>query len=340
MIFYTPAGMARGLRLSRSNPLRFRREAGQDWTGGRVEHIAIIGAGLMGRGIALAFALAGRRVVVHEADADRSRDLCSQLQQDLRQIGADTATADRITFDASLASAVAGADVVIEAVPEDLPLKRQVFAAIEAAARPDALLGSNTSVIPITQIMDGLRHPARAMGTHWWNPAHLIPLVEVVQGRDTGEAGIAAMMDVLRGIGKMPVHVRKDVPGFIGNRLQHALKREAIALVADGVCDAATLDKVVREGFGARLGVLGPLEQSDMIGLQLTLDCHEVLLPHLDNTPHAHPFLREKIARGETGMAAGAGFRTWTQEEADEVRRRFQDYMAGRARLRREKASN
>ncbi len=320
MIFYTLAGMARGLRLSRSNPLRFRREAGQDGTGGRVEHIAIIGAGLMGRGIALAFALAGRRVVVHEADADRSRDLCSQLQQDLRQIGADTATADRITSDASLASAVAGADVVIEAVPEDLPLKRQVFAAIEAAARPDALLGSNTSVIPITQIMDGLRHPARAMGTHWWNPAHLIPLVEVVQGRDTGEAGIAAMMDVLRGIGKMPVHVRKDVPGFIGNRLQHAMWREAIALVEAGVCDAETVDTVVKASFGQRLAVLGPLENADLVGTDLALMVHHYLLPHLDRTPEPQPLLRDLVATGRLGMKSGTGFRTWTEDAARRVR--------------------
>ncbi|OYX84068.1 MAG: hypothetical protein B7Y84_17440 [Azorhizobium sp. 32-67-21] len=255
--------MARGLRLSRSNPLRFRREAGQDWTGGRVEHIAIIGAGLMGRGIALAFALAGRRVVVHEADADRSRDLCSQLQQDLRQIGADTATADRITFDASLASAVAGADVVIEAVPEDLPLKRQVFAA---------------------------------------------------------EAGIAAMMDVLRGIGKMPVHVRKDVPGFIGNRLQHAMWREAIALVEAGVCDAETVDTVVKASFGQRLAVLGPLENADLVGTDLALMVHHYLLPHLDRTPEPQPLLRDLVATGRLGMKSGTGFRTWTEDAARRVR--------------------
>jgi 3-hydroxybutyryl-CoA dehydrogenase len=129
-----------------------------------------------------------------------------------------------------------------------------------------------------------------------------------------------------------PVHVRRDVPGFIGNRLQHALKREAIALVAAGVCDAESLDRVVREGFGARLAVLGPLEQSDLVGLGLTLDIHRVLMPHLDNTPVPHPLLEAKVAAGETGMAAGVGFRRWTKEEADVVRARFRDFQAAQAK--------
>jgi 3-hydroxybutyryl-CoA dehydrogenase len=133
------------------------------------------------------------------------------------------------------------------------------------------------------------------------------------------------------------VHVKRDVPGFIGNRLQHALKREAIALVAAGVCDAETLDLVVREGFGARLAVLGPLEQSDMIGLGLTLDIHRVLMPHLDRTPVPHPLLEAKVAAGETGMAAGKGFRAWTPAQAEAVRERFRRFVAaqGKAAVRR-----
>jgi 3-hydroxybutyryl-CoA dehydrogenase len=136
--------------------------------------------------------------------------------------------------------------------------------------------------------------------------------------------------------------VKKDIPGFIGNRLQHALKREAIALVANGICDAKTVDRVVKEGFGARLAVLGPLEQSDMVGLNLTLDIHRTLIQDLDHTPGPNPFLEQKVAAGETGMAVGRGFSEWTPEEAAEVRKRLNEYLvaAARDRVARQKKGN
>jgi 3-hydroxybutyryl-CoA dehydrogenase len=130
------------------------------------------------------------------------------------------------------------------------------------------------------------------------------------------------------------VHVRKDIPGFIGNRLQHALKREAIALVADGICDAETVDDVVKNGFGARLAVLGPLEQSDLVGLELTLDIQETLIQHLNRTVGPHPFLREKVAQGKLGMKTGEGFRRWTPRQADEVRQRLNRFLAAQAKAR------
>lgn len=300
--------------------------------------IAIVGAGLMGHGIAQVFASAGHPVTVYDPDAKALAALPERVAQIMRSLELETTNVDRIALKGSLEEAVADASLVIEAAPEKLDLKQAIFAELDALTGPDILLASNTSVIPITQIAAKASNRSRILGMHFWNPPHYVPLVEVIQTADTDPDCIVWTMDLLAGVGMSPVHVRKDVAGFIGNRLQHALKREAIALVADGVCDAATLDKVVREGFGARLGVLGPLEQSDMIGLQLTLDCHEVLLPHVDNTPHAHPFLREKIAKGETGMSAGKGFREWTEDEADEVRKRFQDFMAAKARKRREAA--
>jgi len=139
----------------------------------------------------------------------------------------------------------------------------------------------------------------------------------------------------LRGAGKTAVHVRRDIPGFVGNRLQHAMKREAIALVAAGICDAETLDTVVKEGFGARTAVLGPLEQSDLVGLDLTLDISEVLAADLDRTAGPHPFLREKVKAGKLGMKSGEGFRTWTPQEADAVRDRLRRFLAEQAKARR-----
>lgn len=291
------------------------------------KRIAVIGAGLMGHGIAQAFAGAGLAVSIHDADPACRAGVPGRIRESLEQLGADPAAADRVTPADTLAAAVADADVVIEAVPEDLELKKRVFAEIEAAAPPSALLASNTSVIPITQIMAGLVHRRRAMGTHWWNPPHQIPLVEVVQAEGTGDAEIEAMMALLAGIGKKPVHVRRDVPGFIGNRLQHAMWREAIALVQAGVCDAATVDEVVKESFGRRLSVLGPLENADLVGTDLTLMVHRYVLHDLDRTPGPLPLLEELVAAGRLGMKTGGGFRDWTEAEAQAVRARLADHL-------------
>jgi 3-hydroxybutyryl-CoA dehydrogenase len=161
-----------------------------------------------------------------------------------------------------------------------------------------------------------------------------VPLVEVIQNEKTSDAVVARTIDLLRHAGKVPVHVRRDIPGFVGNRLQHALKREAIALVAAGVCDAETLDTVVKQGFGARMAVLGPLEQSDLVGLDLTLDISEVLVADLDRSAGPHPYLREKVAAGKLGMKSGEGFRKWTPEQADAVRDRLRRSLAEVAKAR------
>ncbi|MCG5238470.1 3-hydroxyacyl-CoA dehydrogenase family protein [Azospirillum doebereinerae] len=291
------------------------------------QHIGIIGAGLMGHGIAQVFAVAGHRVDIHEPDPDRRSRILDHVRGNLRELGQDVAAADRIHPRGTLEDTVGQADVVIEAVPEDLDLKQRIFTAVEAAAPPHALLASNTSVIPITRIMEPLRDRTRAMGTHWWNPPYLIPLVEVIQTPDTGEAAIAAMTDLLTSVGKMPVRVRKDVPGFIGNRLQHALWREAIALVQNGVCDAQTIDTVVKASFGRRLAVLGPLENADLVGTDLTLAVHEHVLPDLDRTPGPLPLLRELVASGRLGMKAGGGFQSWTEAQRSEVHARLAAHL-------------
>lgn len=290
--------------------------------------IGVIGAGLMGHGIAQAFAVAGHPVTIFESDPDRRAQIRARVREHLHDLGQDEAAADRISPSATLEEAVASADVVIEAVPENLGLKQRLFQAIEAIAPPHALLASNTSVIPITQIMAPLKDRSRAMGAHWWNPPYLIPLVEVIQTEDTDPAAIDAMIDLLAAIGKMPVHVRKDVPGFIGNRLQHALWREAISLVENGVCDAETVDRVVKASFGRRLAVLGPLENADLVGTDLTLAVHETVLPDLDRTPGAQPLLKDLVATGRLGMKTGQGFRRWTPEKATEVHRRLAAHLS------------
>jgi 3-hydroxybutyryl-CoA dehydrogenase len=226
-----------------------------------------------------------------------------------------------------LADAVRDADYVVEAVLEDLPLKQKLFGEIERHVRPDTILASNTSVIPITAIMGGLKRRGRALGTHWWNPPFLVPLVEVIGTQWTSLATVEWTIQLHAEAGKTPVHVKKDVPGFVGNRLQHALWRECIALVQNGICDAETVDTVIKASFGRRLAVLGPLENADLVGTDLTLAIHKTVLPDLDRTPGALPYLESLVADGKLGMKSGEGFRRWTPEQQAALRARVLKHL-------------
>jgi 3-hydroxybutyryl-CoA dehydrogenase len=292
------------------------------------QRIGVLGGGLMGYGIAYLFAAAGHPVSIFEPAAPVRDAIPARLEAIRKLLDGDAAILPRIAIRDRLADAVIDADVVIEAVPEKLDLKQKIFAEVDALVAPDTILASNSSALRPTDIGRDLVRRDRMIGTHFWNPPHLVPLVEVIETEVTSAATVEATMRLMREVGKKPVHVRRDVPGFIGNRLQHALKREAIALLADGVADAATIDEVVKEGFGARLAVLGPLEQSDLVGLELTLDIHETLLQHLDCTKGPHPLLRQKVAEGKLGMKTGEGFRRWTEEEAEAVRTRLSRFLA------------
>jgi len=289
--------------------------------------IAVIGAGLMGHGIAQVFALAGFAVRVHDASAAILGTLQERIASNLADLNQDRSVISRISGHTTLAAAVTGAAFVFEAGPENLALKQQIFADVEAAAAPDAILASNTSVIPITQIMSRLRNPARALGSHWWNPPYLVPLVEVIRTAATSAAAVESMTTLLTAVGKTPVTVQKDVPGFVGNRLQHALWREAIALVQDGVCDARTVDTVVKASFGRRLAVLGPLENADLVGTDLTLAIHDEVLPHLDRTAGALPLLRRLVQEGKLGMKSGEGFQRWTADQQTALRARLLTHL-------------
>ena len=285
--------------------------------------IAVIGAGLMGHGIAYLFAAAGYQVRVQDPVREALEKLPERIGDICDLLGSDRAAIERVSGGQSIEWAAADAGIVIEAAPERLALKQEIFADLERLAPADAILASNTSALPITRIAAGLKNRDRALGAHFWNPPHLVPLVEIVLMSEANRPAADRLAAVLRAIGRHPVFVYRDIPGFIGNRLQHALKREAIALVAAGVCDAETIDDVVKQGFGARLGVLGPLEQSDLVGLDLTKSIHDTLMPDLDVTPHTHPYLEALVDKGELGMKTGQGFRQWTLEEAEAVRQRL-----------------
>jgi 3-hydroxybutyryl-CoA dehydrogenase len=302
-----------------------------------LQNIVVIGGGLMGAGIAQVFAAAEFKVTVFEPSEEVRLSLHARVVENLKLMDSDTAIVERIEISADLAEAVTGAHYVTEAAPEKLDLKRSIFADLERLAPADAILASNTSVIPITHITQGLESAYRMVGTHWWNPPYLVPLVEVIQGEQTSELAIDRTMALLRGVGKEPAHVKKDVPGFVANRLQHALWREAIAMVADGICDAATLDTCVKNSFGLRLPVLGPLENADMVGLDLTLDIHKTIIPKLDRSACPNPFLVAQVEAGRLGFKTGEGFRPWSELEINELRMRLTQYLV---QAKRERESN
>jgi 3-hydroxybutyryl-CoA dehydrogenase len=293
--------------------------------------IAVIGAGLMGHGIALTFARAGHDVRLSDPVADMLASAPARIAESLTLLGADAdevaESAARVHLAEDLRDAVAKADVVFEAAPEKLELKQKIFAQIEADAPEGAILASNTSVIQISKIMGDLQSRHRALGTHWWNPPHMIPLVEVVKTEWTDPTLAQEMFDLLAGAGKTPVMVEKDVPGFIGNRLQHALWREAISLVENGICSAQAVDDVVKASFGRRLAVLGPLENADLVGLELTQDIHNQVLFDLETSAAPSPHLQTMLDQGRSGMAAGAGLRDWEDGDLDATKKRVADHL-------------
>jgi 3-hydroxybutyryl-CoA dehydrogenase len=281
----------------------------------------------MGAGIAQVFASAGHAVTVFEPSPAVRATIRSRIAEALHLYDLDASVAQTVDVTDDLALAVRRADFVTETAPEKLELKQSIFADLVKLAPVTAILASNTSVIPIHRIAAGLPTAERIVGTHWWNPPALIPLVEVVQSARTTESTVRATMELLTAIGKSPAHVTKDLPGFVANRLQHALWREAIAMVRAGVCDAATLDACVKNSFGLRLAVLGPLENADLVGLDLTLDIHKTIIPELDRSDRPDPYLEAQVAAGRLGFKTGAGFRAWSEDEMGALRRRLAAHL-------------
>jgi 3-hydroxybutyryl-CoA dehydrogenase len=277
----------------------------------------------MGHGIAQVFALAGRQVALHDPDPEALASAPERIAANLESLGLPTTCVEHIELRTQLSDAVADANFIFEAIPERLQLKQALFSELERLASADTIFATNTSVIPIAAVAKNSSTPQRIVGTHWWNPPYLIDVVEVVQAERSSRESVERTIALLAAIGKDPVHVKRDVPGFVGNRLQHALWREAFALVATGVCDAETVDRVVKGTFGRRLAVIGPIENADYIGLDLTLDIHEQVISYLDRTPGPSEYLRTLVAGGHLGAKTGEGFRQWAPGEADALRRKL-----------------
>lgn len=278
--------------------------------------VAVLGAGLMGSGIAQLLASHGKRVNLFEPFEEAGRRALGNIRSICSAIGEPDDCLDRITVTGDLAEAVSTVGFVIEAAPEKVELKQDLFAQLVRHAAADATLGTNSSVIPVSTVAKNLDDvdAARVVGVHFWNPPYLVPLVEVIQGERTSPEVVQRAMELLGEAGKDPVHIRKDT--VVGNRLQHALWREAVSLVAEGAIDAAGVDTVIKKSFGMRLPVLGPLENADLVGIELTQDVHRVVFPQLCNDSEPNPLLQQMLDAGKTGMNSGSGFHDWTPETA------------------------
>lgn len=287
----------------------------------------VVGAGLMGIGIAVQLARAGRRVHVVDADPERLPEVAqtaTRLLGDLADAGLHDAgrTGEVLARIATGLEVSALADVswVVEAVPERLALKQAVYADLERVLDERAVLASNTSGILPSQLVTGLQHPERFLVAHFWNPPHAVPLVEVVPAAQTGAEAVEATMRLLTDIGSRPVLLRKETPGFIGNRLQYAVLREALALVRDGVADAEQVDLVMTSSLGRRYATVGPLAGADLGGLDTFREIAALLLPQLAKDEDVLSVLDELLAAGRTGWRSGAGFYPWGPEELRRVR--------------------
>jgi 3-hydroxyacyl-CoA dehydrogenase len=306
-----------------------------------VRRIAVIGAGTMGHGIALEFAAFGYDVALHDRDPgqlERARHGIAEGLDRLVAVGRIPAEAadrapGRLTLGTDLAAAVAGRDLVVEAVAEDLAVKHALFRELDALAPPHAILASNTSTFMPSRLAAATSRPDKVLVAHYFNPPHLLPLVELVRSEQTSEATIAALRDLYLAIGKAPAVVQKEAPGFVGNRIQAAIFREALAIVESGIAGIEDVDAIVRNGFGRRLGVAGPFEIADAAGLDVKLAVCEQLFPAIASSPEVPALLRETVARGDLGTKTGRGYYDWTPESAAALRQRISDGLSALAGL-------
>lgn len=294
-----------------------------------IKTVGIVGGGLMGAGIAAKFALAGHDALVFEASPERRTTIPAVVEGILQELQAagvispatSVAASARIKLVDRL-PALAAASLVIEAIPEVLAMKQELYRELEAVLAPGTLLASNTSGLMPDALSAGLVHAERFLITHFWNPPHAIPLVEVVPGTRTAPAAVEQTVALLRSIGAEPVVLRKAVPGFIGNRLQFAVMREALHLVQAGVADPETIDAVMKASLGRRYGIVGPFEAADLGGLETFLRVAKNLLPEMVSDGRELEVLQARVDRGEKGAASGQGFYRWTDERREAVRQK------------------
>ncbi len=293
-----------------------------------IKNITVLGAGMMGPGIAQLFAVRGYNTKIWGLEKELPR-VTESIRSNLRAMAdygifkyeAIEPAIGRVSTTSNLEDALSDADFVEEAIVENLEIKQDFFYRMDSLCKETTILATNTSVISPTEIAFKSKHRERIVGTHFWNPPHLIPLVEVVKAKDTSEDTIDRTIALMADIGKKPIRVKKDVPGFLANRLQHALWREAISIVENGIADPEEVDEAIKNSFGLRLPVLGPLENADLAGLDMTYVVHNYVLKHIEDSHFPSPLLKEKVENGALGAKTGRGFQEWSNERSEALRK-------------------
>ncbi|WP_026585436.1 3-hydroxyacyl-CoA dehydrogenase family protein [Bacillus sp. J33] len=295
-----------------------------------MERIAVLGCGTMGHSIALNAAWAGLSVKmqgISDADLEQGwtnmlKKLEVMLDNGILSDSEASLIQDNIKMTTSVEEAVQDATFVIEAVPEDIKLKIELFKHLDALCKPDVILASNTSGLRPTEIASETAHPERTVVTHFWNPAHLIPLVEVVRGEKTGDEAVERSFQLLKQMKKKPIEVKKEIPGFVGNRLQYALFREAQYLLEEGIASKEDIDDAVTYGIGRRLPVSGPLMTADMGGLDVFSAISDYLFQHLSRAEESLPVLKKLVAEQKLGDKTGEGYYRWDEAFSREYNRK------------------
>ncbi|MEO8628675.1 MAG: 3-hydroxyacyl-CoA dehydrogenase NAD-binding domain-containing protein [Betaproteobacteria bacterium] len=287
------------------------------------QHVAIVGGGTMGADIAALFLAGGWTAHIYVRPGVNRDSLTSRVQRSLKQLGRGNLRALLVVGELRDLAAVP-VDLAIETVSENLPLKQKVFAELESLLAPETPLTSNSSSYPISRIGEGLRTQQRMLGLHFFMPAHVVPLVEVVHSERTDPAVGRRVFDIMGSLGSKPVMVQKDIVGFLANRLQHALMREAWSLVERGIATPADIDTAVRFGFGFRYIAAGPFLQKDLSGLDTHYAASSSTYPDLCNDVAPVPLLVSKIAEGALGMKCGKGIYDWPASKAAAEKLRYE----------------
>lgn len=300
----------------------------------QIKNVLICGGGMMGKGIAQIFSQKKElNITVYDKFPT---DIHSGVRLNLEQLKSKGIISEdeivnclnRIKFTQDFNdNGIRNADLVVECVFEDMKVKQDLFYDLEQICTNDTIFCTNTSVMSPTEISTRISNKERFVGTHFWNPAFLIPLVEVVKTDSTSDEVAQQVIQILKEVGKRPVLCNKDVPGFIANRMQHALWREAISIVENGIADAKTVDEAVKYSFGLRLPQLAPIENADMVGLQLTYNIHDYVLKDLENSQEPSPLLAKYLAEGKKGFISGEGFQKWSPEEIAKSKHDLNEYL-------------
>ena len=300
-------------------------------------HAVVVGFGLMGCDIAAIFLSGGWRVTAVEPDRASWPARLDRVGASLVQLGAEARRAEMLDLVASLSDVGFGdADAVVEAAPERLDLKRAVFAELDRLVPPGVPVASNASGFRVTDIAEGCGTRARMANLHFFLPAHLVPGVEVVQGEHTDPAVCDRLAEIMSGLGRQVVRVARDVPGFLANRIQHALMREAFHVIDSGLASAEDVDRAVRFCFGFRYVAAGPIMQKELAGLETQLAAAATIYPSLHNGTEPSPTLARLVAEGRLGPKTGRGFWEWTEEGAARERARYERALRAAAKVLRD----